>query len=89
MERVIPRRAAGSASTHPSPAGSAATEDEGRQILDDTSEVKLSDRGGLAASKPPLHRAPARGVRPLRVIARRPSRCARDPCSVRRRQASG
>lgn len=44
MERVIPRRAADSASTHPSPAGSAATEDEGQQILDDTSEAKLSDK---------------------------------------------
>lgn len=28
----------------PSPAGSAATEDEGRRILDDTSEAKLSDK---------------------------------------------
>lgn len=44
MERVIRRRAAGSVSTHPPPAGSEATEDGGQQILDDTSEAKLSDK---------------------------------------------
>lgn len=44
MERLTPHRAADSVSTHPSPAGSAATEDEGRQILDDTSAAKLSDK---------------------------------------------
>lgn len=44
MERLTPTLTARSASAPPSPAGSVATEDEGRQILDDTSEAKLSDK---------------------------------------------
>ncbi len=44
MERLTPVLTARSASVPPSPAGSVATEDEGRRILNDTSEAKLSDK---------------------------------------------
>ena len=44
MGRVSPHDSARSAAVLPSPAGSAATEDEGRRILDDTSDAKLSDK---------------------------------------------
>ena len=44
MERLTPVLTARSASAPPSPAGSVATEDEGRRILPTTSEAKLSDK---------------------------------------------
>lgn len=44
MERMKVADSARNASSVPSPAGSAATEDEGRRILPDTSEAKLSDK---------------------------------------------
>ena len=44
MERLTPVLTARSASVPPSPAGRVATEDEGRRLLNDTSEAKLSDK---------------------------------------------
>lgn len=88
MERVIRRRAASSVSIHPSPAGSAATEDEGRQILDDTSEAKLSDKIPAGRVTEPAPRCSSAGaVTPRETLDShldvRVSRAERD--AVRRR----
>lgn len=59
-------RGARSAPVIPSPAGSEATEDEGRQILDDTSGAKLSDKipaGRVSETAPTSNAAGAETTR--------------------------
>ncbi|GAB3582831.1 hypothetical protein GCM10027579_13230 [Calidifontibacter terrae] len=91
MERLTPVLTARSASAPPSPAGSVATEDEGRRILNDTSEAELSDKIPAGRVSVPTSPSNAVGAETSREtldshLDVRVSRAERD--AVRRRAKS-